>query len=108
MKAVLVEVNKWSYTERRNWLKDQGVEDFDHIDEDKDEHYTQLFVNMEEANEFIDNLTDGFNQYWFDVVERTDGDEVSLEYHNGTEWDTEIHITVTHVRVDESFIKHFK
>lgn len=108
MKAVLLEISKHGYTERRDWLDNEDLEEFDFIDEDKYECYTKLFVDIKDANKFIDEITEGFDQYWFDISEQTDGDEVSLQYHNGSKWDTEIYITIRDIRLDENFIKHVK
>lgn len=108
LKATLVEVNKWSYTERRNWLECEDVEEFDYIDEEKNEFYKQLFLRREDASDFIKKITEGFNQYWFNIIHSIDDDEETLEYHNGTEWDTEIHITIGNMRIDDSFIESIK
>ena len=104
-----VDVLKWVYIERKNWLKENDkYDEIDYIDDAKTESYTKYFSNFEEGSKFINNITKGFNQYWADVTPRTYGDEEVLEYHNGSEWDEEITITTNWVDVDDSFVNAIK
>lgn len=105
MKIWKLEVTKFVYTEKRNWLKEDGLEEFDYIDDDKTQIYTIYFPYFKNMSKYIDEITAGHNQYWADAYERTDGDEESLEYHNGLEWDSEIHLITGRVRLHESLIE---
>lgn len=103
-----MEVNKWNYASRRNWLElGKEFESLDHLLDD-DEIYTLYFGDYKSVSEYIDKITVGHRQYWADTNERTDGDEQQLEYHNGTEWDSEIHLNIKKVRVHESLIETIK
>lgn len=100
-----LEVDKFGYKEKKNWLAvNDQIEPFDYIDDDKDEKYTIYFADFKSMSKHIDEITEGYRQYWADSYERTDGREEMLEYHNGSEWDAEIHLGTKQVRIDESMI----
>lgn len=105
MKIWKLEVSKFAYREKRNWLKEAELEEFDYIDDDKTQIYTIYFPYFKNLSKYIDEITEGHNQYWADAYEQTDGDEESLEYHNGLERDSEIHLITSRVRLHESLIE---
>ena len=104
-----LDVVKWEYTERKNWLAINDQSDpFDYIDDEKDESYTILFSSFDEMSKYIDKITEGYEQYWGDILNRTDGNKEILEYHNGHEWDKEMHLETKKVRVHDSLINVIK
>lgn len=100
-----LEVVNWVYTKRKDWLKSTDDSDVDHIDDDNSKSYTIYFPDYQELSKYIDEITVGHKQYWFDIIERTDGDVQSIEYHNGAEWDSEINIEIKKVRLHESLVE---
>lgn len=103
-----LDVYKTGYTEKKNWLLEENIEPFDYLNENIDEAYTVYFGDFVSMSSYIDEITQGFEQFCADLIKRTDGQEEHLEYHNGSEWDEEFYLVTKQVRIHESLINVVK
>jgi hypothetical protein len=78
--------------------------DYDDIVENRYELY---FPTFEEMSIKIDEITEGFHQFWADVrTDMYDNNIEDLEYHNGVgEWNKELHIETSRLYLIESLLK---
>lgn len=104
MNVYQVDVYHCRYNRKYDWLSITGDEDIDAIDDDKSKSYVIYFAEYEDVSKYIDEVTVEHNQFWYDRFTRTDGDVEHLEYHNGTEWDSEMHIEIKKVRLHQSLV----
>lgn len=105
MKTVYrMEVIKTQLPKKMNWF---GVWE-EGYDETQFEvtQYESYFPSFEEMEMEIDKVTEGYLQYWADIVTDLHGANVeSLEYHNGgKEWDREIKIETSRTYLTESLL----
>lgn len=100
-----MEVSEIIYPQKMNWLGDL-VDSFDD-DDFGGERYELYFSTFEEMSRYIDEITQGFHQYWANIHDDMYGNNVeNLEYHNGHgEWDKELHIDTSRLYLVDSLLK---
>ncbi|RYI30565.1 hypothetical protein EVU96_09115 [Bacillus infantis] len=98
-----MEVTETVMPKKLNWLSE--YEDAFDEEDFKYNQYELFFPNFEEMSNKITEITEGYNQYWADVIFDFQGSNVeSLEYHNGhEEWDKEINISTSRFYLTDSF-----
>ena len=109
MIAYTLDVHKWKYSRKEDWLAiNDKIEPYDFIVDDSTEIYSLYFGTFDERSNYIDKITVGHRQFWADSRDGIYGREEILEYHNGSEWDEEIHLDTKVIKIDNSLIDLIK
>ena len=104
-----IEITEVNFPEKKNWLTDW--DDVENYNEDiKGNEYELFFATFEDMSLKINEITKGLQQYWSDVQEDKQGNNVEyLEYRNSKRmWDKVIRFRTSPFYLNESFWKAIK